>query len=269
VGVLGIPDLLTGTELSYSVFYALPVGIAAWYAGRSWGLALSFLAAITWYAADLMAGATYSAAWIPVWNAGVRLFFFIIIASLLVRLRAALEAQRRLAEVDSLTGLANSRSFLAAVDAESARSARYRHAVSLAYFDLDGFKGVNDRWGHEVGNAVLAEVGRVLRHRLRRTDLPARLGGDEFAVLLPETPADAAREAMEKVRSDLAGAMAARGWPVGFSIGLVTAEDPIGGAQDLVREADALMYEVKRAGKGQIACRSLSSPSEAGLADPA
>ncbi len=268
VALLGVADVLTGAELSSSVFYSLPVGLVAWYAGRWWGLGLCLLAAFTWYEADLMAGSTYAAAWIPVWNAGVRLLFFVIIASLLVRLRAALEAQRHLAEMDALTGLANSRRFLAAVDAETARSARYHHPVSLAYFDLDGFKSVNDRWGHDAGDAVLEEVGRVLRQRLRRTDLPARLGGDEFAVLLPETDGPSAREALEKLRADLLGAMDRHGWPVGFSIGVVTAGGRLTGAEDLVREADALMYEVKRSGKGRIAFRSLSAPSEARLPDP-
>lgn len=268
VAALGMADVATGAELSSSVFYTLPVALVAWYAGRSWGLALCALAAATWFGADLLAGATYSARWIPVWNAGVRLLFFVIIAWLLVRLRAALEIQRHLAEVDALTGLANSRRFLAAVDAEVARAARYRHPVSLAYLDLDGFKGVNDRWGHETGDQVLAEVGKALRSRLRRTDLPARLGGDEFAVLLPETGGTAAREAMEKLKEDLVEGMAARGWPVGFSIGVVTADGPVGTADDLVRSADALMYEVKRAGKGRVAFRSLSPPPEAGLADP-
>ncbi|HSW31475.1 MAG TPA: GGDEF domain-containing protein [Longimicrobiales bacterium] len=267
VAFIGFVDLATGAELSSSVFYALPVGLAAWYAGRAWGLGLCGLAAFAWYEADLLAGAVYSAPWIPVWNALVRLLFFVIIASLLVRLRTALEAHRRLAEVDALTGLANSRRFLAAVDAETARAIRYRHPLSLSYFDLDGFKGINDRWGHKAGDAVLAEVGRVLRARLRRTDIPGRLGGDEFAVLLPETGADAAREAMEELRSDLLAAMGTRGWPVGFSIGVVTTEGRITGAEDLVREADALMYEVKRTGKGQVAYRSLSATSEAGAPD--
>ena len=264
VALIGLADVATGAELSSSVFYALPVGLAAWYSGRAWGLGLCVLGAATWYEADVLAGSTYSAHWIPVWNAGVRFLFFFIIASLLVRLRAALELQRKLAEADALTGLANTRRFLAAVDAEVVRAARYRHPTSLAYLDIDGFKGVNDRWGHEAGDAVLAEVARVLRGRLRRTDLPARVGGDEFAVLLPETGADAAREALEKLRADLGAAMSAHRWPVGFSIGVVTAEEGVTGGEDLIREADALMYGVKRGGKGEIAFRSL--PPKAGAA---
>lgn len=258
IGLIGLADVATGEEISSSVFYALPVGLAAWYAGARWAGVMATGAAGTWWAADLLAGATYTADWIPAWNTGVRLAFFMIIASLLVRLRAALEFQRSLAEVDRLTGLANSRRFLAAVEQEVARATRYRHPVSLAYIDLDGFKGVNDRWGHKVGDDVLASVGQTLRRAVRATDLPARLGGDEFAILFPETGAGAAPEAIEKVRGQLQGAMEAGGWPVGFSVGVVTSEGETSSAEELIRRADDLMYEVKRSGKGRT---SFSRPT--------
>lgn len=256
VGLLGLADVATGAEVSWSVFYTLPVGVAAWYAGARWGLALCVLAAATWYQADILAGATYSAAWIPFWNAGVRLAFFVIIASLLARQRRILDAQRDLAEVDPLTGLANSRRFLAVLEAEVARSARYRRPVSLAYLDLDGFKGVNDRLGHLVGDDLLAIVGRALRHQVRKTDLPARLGGDEFAVLFPETDAVAVREAMDHLRSRLQAAVDERGWPVGFSAGVVTSTGAIATGEELIRRADEVMYEVKRSGKGRTTYRT-------------
>lgn len=268
VAAIGFLDWLTGTELSSSVFYALPVGAAAWYAGSRWGYALSYAAAVVWYGADLAAGATYSAAWIPVWNAGVRLAFFVIIADLAHRLHDALDAQRRLAEADTLTGLANSRRFLAAVDAEVARASRYARPVTLAYVDLDGFKAVNDRWGHVVGDQVLARVGELLRRHVRATDLPARLGGDEFAVLLPETDGAAAREAVEKLRAVLEAGVAEAGWPVGFSIGVFSAGGDVATGVELIRRADALMYEVKRAGKGRTAFAALDSGTVSGRSEP-
>lgn len=255
VGLLGLADVATGSELSSSVFYALPVGLAAWYAGWRWGMGVGLLAAGTWYQADVWAGAMYSAPWIAAWNTGVRLAFFLIIAGLLVRLRRALEAQRALAEVDSLTGLANTRRFLGAVQGEVARAARYRRALSLAYLDLDGFKGVNDRWGHAVGDDVLETVGRVLRDQLRASDLPARLGGDEFAVLFPETDGPAVHEAAEKLRAVLEAAMSDKGWPVGFSMGVVTSTGDVTDPDELIRLADELMYQVKGSGKGRTTYR--------------
>lgn len=251
VAGVGALDWLTGSELSSSVFYVLPVGVAAWYAGARWGFAACFAAAAAWYGADVAGGSTYSEAWIPIWNAGVRLSFFLIIADLIRRLHGALEATRTLAEIDSLTGLGNGRRFFAAVDAEVARSSRYRRPVSLAYFDLDGFKDVNDRWGHHVGDQVLASVGETLRLHVRTTDLPARLGGDEFAILLPETDGVAAREAVDKLRVVLEERMRSAGWPVGFSVGVFSSAGEVDTGAELVRLADTLMYEVKHSGKGR------------------
>lgn len=262
VAVIGGADVATGSELSSSVFYALPVGLAAWYAGTEWGFALSVLAAATWYVADLAAGATYSASWIPVWNGGVRLAFFVIIAQLLARLRTALAAQQALAERDALTGLANGRRFREVVEAEVGRSVRYLRPVSLAYFDLDGFKGVNDRLGHHTGDEVLATVGRTLAARVRRTDLPARLGGDEFAVLFPESDAHAVQEAVDKLLEALTQAMASEGWPVGFSVGVVTSLGHLATGEALVHQADELMYEVKRTGKGRATYLTLAPSAE-------
>lgn len=261
VAVIGAADLATGAELSSSVFYAMPVALAAWYGSPPLGVLLCVAASGTWYAADLAAGSTYTAAWIPIWNAGVRFLFFLIIAELLVRLRHALEVQRALAERDGLTGLANSRRFLSAVETEVARSRRYRRPLSLAYVDLDGFKTVNDQAGHATGDDVLETVGRVLTHSVRATDLPARLGGDEFAVLLPETDATQAREAALKLRVVLETAMEEAGWSVGFSMGVYTSEGRVEDAETLVRLADALMYQVKHSGKGRTLFRADGDPA--------
>jgi diguanylate cyclase (GGDEF)-like protein len=256
VALIGAADVATGAELSSSVFYAVPVALATWYGSLRLGLFMCLAASGTWYAADVAAGGTYSASWIPFWNTGVRLTFFVIIAVLMVRLRRALEAQRDLAERDGLTGLANGRRFLSAVDIEVSRSHRYRRPLSLAYIDLDGFKAVNDSLGHGAGDDVLEMVGTILSRSLRAADLPARLGGDEFAVLLPEADADRAKEAAAKLRVVLETAMTEGGWPVGFSMGVYTSKGGVADADGLLRKADALMYEVKRSGKGDTLFRA-------------
>lgn len=263
IASVGAVDLLTGRELSASVFYVIPVGLAAWYAGAAWGLGTCILAATTWYVADAAAGAaagvTYSAGWIPFWNAGVRFAFFVIISDLTHRLHTALDEQRRAAETDELTGLANARRFQSALDAEVRRAIRYGRPITLAYVDLDGFKGVNDRWGHAAGDRVLSRIGGLLRSHLRVSDLAGRLGGDEFAILLPETDGQQARDALGNLRTFLERAMREGSWPVGFSIGVVSSSGEIPTAQELLRAADGLMYEVKQAGKG--ATRFLSPGS--------
>lgn len=250
IAAVGAVDLLTGRELSASVFYVLPVGVAAWYAGAAWGFGTCLLAGATWYVADSMGDASYSAAWIPFWNAAVRLALFVVIADLARRLRASLDAQRHLAEVDELTGLANARRFQVALDAEVRRAIRYGRPITLAYVDLDGFKSVNDRWGHAAGDRVLARIGGLLRSHVRVSDVAGRLGGDEFAILLPETDGDQARDALNNLRTFLERAMREGSWPVGFSIGVVSSSGEIPTGQELLRTADGLMYEVKHAGKG-------------------
>jgi len=253
VAAVWLVDGYTGAEISSSVFYVAPIGLAAWYAGPRWGFVVSFAAALSWLAADIGGGHAYTAQWIPYWNATVRLAFFAIITELLRRLRTAVDVQTRLAETDALTGLVNSRRFLEAVDVEVARAARYRRPVSLAYMDLDGFKAINDSLGHHTGNAVLETVGLTLKAYVRTTDLPCRLGGDEFAVLYPETDAAQAREAVAKLRMALEAAAARRNWPVGFSIGVVTSVGSMSPGDELMRLADDLMYRVKRDGKGNVA----------------
>lgn len=251
VVAVGAVDYATGEELSSSIFYVLPIGLAAWYGSRRMGVLVGVAGACTWYAADSAAGAVYSAAWIPFWNAGVRLLFFLLIVELLVRLHQALAMQKELAERDSLTGLANGRRFLSVLKAEVSRSHRYRRPLSLAYVDLDGFKAVNDSSGHAAGDDILETVGTILTASVRATDLPARLGGDEFAVLLPETDAVHAREAASKVRVVLETAMSEGHWPIGFSMGVYTSLGGIGDADNLIGLTDGLMYEAKKTGKGR------------------
>jgi diguanylate cyclase (GGDEF)-like protein len=260
VVAVGALDTATGSEISSSVFYLAPVGLAAWYAGGGWGFTVSLAAAVSWFVADLATGHVYSARWIPVWNAAVRLGVFVVVGDLLRRLRGAMDLQRRLAETDGLTGLLNARHFLEMVDAEVARATRYGRAVSLVYMDLDGFKGINDRGGHQTGDAVLRAVGVALKAHVRATDLPCRLGGDEFAILFPETDARQAREAVANVRRALDGAMARGSWGVGFSMGVVTSLGGVPPAEELVRQADALMYQVKRTGKGDVAFGLAAGP---------
>jgi diguanylate cyclase (GGDEF)-like protein len=251
VGLLGLADLATGRDVSSSVFYTAPVALAAWYGGKGPAQLVCVVASATWYAADVEAGATYSMAWIPIWNSGVRLAFFAIIATLLRRLRAVLDAQRRMAESDSLTGLANARRFEASLEAEMVRSVRYARPLSVALFDLDGFKAVNDTYGHGTGDDVLQATAAVLRGNVRASDLPARLGGDEFAVLLVETGGVAARDAARQIRAALEEVMGANAWPVGLSMGVYTSMGVERGTDELLRLADTLMYEAKRSGKGR------------------
>ena len=92
---------------------------------------------------------------------------------------------RELARIDSLTGVLNRRAFLDHADSEWVRHRRHNHSLACAMIDVDGFKNINDTFGHAAGDAVLQHIGALIRATLRASDLPARLGGDEFVALMP------------------------------------------------------------------------------------
>jgi diguanylate cyclase (GGDEF)-like protein len=150
----------------------------------------------------------------------------LITVVVLAAFRDALTRETNFARKDPLTGLTNGRFFRRLLRGELERSRRYAHVLSLAYIDLDNFKSVNDRMGHAAGDALLKEVGELLRTSSRSTDTAARLAGDEFALLMPETGQDVAIVAVERLRDRLQDHMRTGGWDVTSSIGLVTYSDP-------------------------------------------
>jgi diguanylate cyclase (GGDEF)-like protein len=175
---------------------------------------------------------------------------------------AALEAQSKqlemLARHDSLTGLVNVRQLTQLLGHALVRAARRDTVVVVMFIDLDGFKAVNDTWGHATGDLVLQEVARRVQARLRAEDALARLGGDEFVILLEDTnsPEGALRVAQAAL-DEIEGIREAGGHPVRISasIGIASARGPegeAGGAEALLAEADHAMYAAKQAGKGRF-----------------
>jgi diguanylate cyclase (GGDEF)-like protein len=251
-GLIGIADFLTGYEIGFSLFYVLPISMVTWLTNRRLGLVTSFVGALIWLCADAATGHPYSHPLIPVWNTLVRLSLFLIIAFLLSSLRRATEREKELARIDDLTGAVNSRFFHELAQMEIDRFQRYARPFTLAYVDLDNFKGVNDRFGHSSGDQVLRVFVSSARKHLRKSDVVARLGGDEFALLLPETGQESARLALSKFQRGVLEEMRRGNWPITFSIGALTCIAAPSTTEELVRMADDLMYSVKRDGKNGI-----------------
>jgi len=244
--VVGLVDYLTGPELSISILYLLPVSLTTYAAGLSTGVIASVVSAVFWFAADALAGAHYSHWWIPYWNAGVRLGFFLTVTALLGALVRELRREQEMARMDPLTEVLNSRGFREILDMELIRAERYDRPLTLAYFDVDGFKTVNDTMGHGEGDTCLRLIATTVRHHLRAADVVGRLGGDEFAVLLPETTTESAARVVEKLRQVLLAGVRHAGYPVTFSIGIASRGDGRMTVDDLLGRADALMYKAKK-----------------------
>jgi diguanylate cyclase (GGDEF)-like protein/PAS domain S-box-containing protein len=160
-----------------------------------------------------------------------------------------------LANTDALTGLLNRRSFAADLERWLQHARRTARGGALLYLDLDNFKPVNDRFGHERGDAVLVQVADRLRRGSRAGDLAARLGGDEFALWAAETDeAGALAKAQGLIAAvrECAGALSNVDPPLGISIGIARFEPATGEAfDDLLARADGAMYRAKRAGKNR------------------
>lgn len=162
------------------------------------------------------------------------------------------QGQRRLhwlAVRDALTGLPNRNHFLLQAHALLALAQRQQRPFALLSLDLDRFKAINDRHGHEAGDAVLIHVATQLRACLRQSDLMARMGGDEFLVLLPETPPGPSVAALGKrLRAAAAAPLLWQGVPLSIRLNLGVASYPEAGLKlsDIMRAADQAMYADKQ-----------------------
>lgn len=188
------------------------------------------------------------------------------ITELRVRVRSALRISQllkmlsQLAHIDGLSGLYNRLHFNRRWVEEIATSSRHHRPLSLAMFDLDHFKSVNDTYGHPAGDAVIQGLAKLFRRECRLADVPCRYGGEEFALIMPETGPDAAAAVCDRIRvalSDLA-------WPrhperaVTCSVGVAGSD----GAASVPPErwieiADANLYRAKKEGRNRVVCSSV------------
>jgi diguanylate cyclase (GGDEF)-like protein len=247
--ILGAIDFRTGYEVSFSLFYLIPIFLAVWFTNGWAGLGFSFASTITWFVADYSAGMSYSHPSIYLWNAFLRLSFYCVVTWLGSNLKKTYKANLELVRVDYVTGATSIRHFYDLAQLEMQRFKRHHHPLALAYFDLDDFKAVNDRLGHSTGDRVLRAVTDIIRKDIRPCDTFARLGGDEFALLMPETGEAAARSAINDLHAALVTEMLRNSWMVSFSIGIVICNDIPKTVDDLVKLADDTMYSVKNDNK--------------------
>ncbi len=164
---------------------------------------------------------------------------------------------KRQAITDELTQLANRRRFTETLAVEIRRAQRFGEPVALVLADLDDFKRINDRYGHQAGDEVLRRFADILRENVRDFDLPVRYGGEEFAVLLPETALDGGDQLARRLQTALLRLrlpeIGRDRPPVTASFG-VAAFPAAGSAEELLSAADGALYRAKAAGKNRVAC---------------
>lgn len=161
-----------------------------------------------------------------------------------------------LVRTDELTGLFNFRHFQYSIDLEMERARRSGHSVSLLMLDLDHFKALNDRHGHECGNYTLKQVSQIIQRALRRLDIPCRYGGEEFAIILPDTSLHAAihlanrlRQSIEEMGLVFNGEDINVTASIGVDVFTTKDKDDV---QRFVARTDAWLYAAKQAGRNRV-----------------
>jgi diguanylate cyclase (GGDEF)-like protein len=157
------------------------------------------------------------------------------------------------AATDSLTGLPNKRAVADTLKRMVAQASRTMTPLSLLVLDLDHFKGLNDRFGHQVGDQALASVGAALRSAVRDSDFAGRNGGEEFAIMLPDTHTDGALATAQKIRTSIADiTIPGLELSITASIGIATYPEHAVGSERLERLADSALFVAKRSGRDRI-----------------
>lgn len=165
------------------------------------------------------------------------------------QIKEAKEKIEEMSQRDFLTGLYNRQFFENLFLKEKERASRYHHVISVAMLDLDNLKAINDTYGHQIGDEVLRQVGKLVMDTVRQIDIPGRFGGDEIVLAFPETDQDEAMVALNRLKSALSRLNESKKFPfpVEISIGLASGRYNY---DFLLQEADAAMYKEKQRKKG-------------------
>ena len=167
-----------------------------------------------------------------------------------------------MATTDVLTGLINRRCFDRRITEEIARSKRHNSNLSLALFDIDHFKKINDTYGHTIGDKILKELGNIILSNTRECDISARYGGEEFALILPETTQIEAAELLERLRQLIENHLfTVDNLPVIVTVSVGIAQyEPEFSSKDFIDQADASLYQAKSTGRNKVVYGVFTTP---------
>lgn len=240
--------------------YLLPVSLACWRLNLCVGLAAAMIAAIT-VAATNFALLEHMTLVGVLGNLAMHVLTLAATAWIVSGLRYSMERERFLACRDGMTGTLNKPAFEKHAERMIDAAAAEGRPLLLSFLDLDGFKSVNDQYGHDAGDEVLRRFADAGRAALRREDCFGRVGGDEFAVLMPLASTEAAREAAGHLHRRFTRALAGAPHAVTCSMGaLIVPPDNRLSLRELLREADQVMYAAKRSGKNAVQFATAAPP---------
>ena len=251
-------DRLTGPQVNFVPIYLLTAALGSWWLGEKGGFAIGLAGIFTAGAINGFNTFSYtpelvSATTVTAWNVGWRIISMGLLVVLASGLRCALDEARWSAATDGLTGVLNKSAFTRRLRGLVTQAQPRGDALVVAYIDLDGFKGVNDGFGHAAGDRLLCQFAEAAVDAIRAHDLFARIGGDEFIALLTVPSCTHGDIAAERLHDRLTRILRNTGHDVTCSVGAVVLESrQVTQPEKLVEAADGLMYEVKRSGKNAL-----------------
>jgi len=254
------------SSVSLAQFYVIPVVSVAWLTRSiAYGVVIAAVTAAIGPIESILLG-WHAHGEHTVLTALLQFAFYLVVVWLLSLVWRDRDLHEERSITDPKTGVANARAFQSAAATEVERSRRHGHHLSLLYVDIDDFKAVNDRWGHQEGDRILKAIVSTAEGAVRSIDLVARIGGDEFVILMPETSVRAAKPIARRFMTALETVATPDGVAVTCSLGLVTYCRPPDSVKELLSAGDGAMYDAKTAGKNslrQVVISDATSPSEA------
>jgi diguanylate cyclase (GGDEF)-like protein len=246
-------DALIDARINVTIFYLVPVIAAVLLSGRTLGWITALVTAVAWLAVAMRFDNFFPSPVYAAWGFLVRIGYHLLFVYLLVAIQDLIERLRQLSLRDPLTHAANRRYFDEHMIRAVRKATRSRASLTLALFDVDDFKAVNDSLGHEAGDEVLRIVARTIMDKIRPDDMLARLGGDEFALVLFDMARERSEEVVDRLFEAVSSELRSKGYHATLSAGVVTYGAIPPGAESrpsaLLARADEVMYEVKKGGK--------------------
>ena len=245
-------DYITGTRISLSVFYLIPVALALFLSGRTFGILTSILCSVIWLLQEDTEVFKPSDIYFTIWDLSIKIIFFLLFTLLIDTLLKALNRIKMLSFHDPLTKAANRRYFEEFSNNLIKRAFRDIVPLTLIYFDCDNFKELNDTFGHHAGDEALKKISNIVINNIRPDDIFARMGGDEFAMIIYGLSYENANNVIKRITDEINIEMGKNKWSITLSIGAVTYHIFNLTVDEMVKEADSLSYEVKKSGKNNI-----------------